>query len=195
MFDTRGYLGTSLQDVVAGTPVSKGALYFHFPTKADLAVAILREQHTLWSDVVSQLRWQKRAILVLFELSFHVAELFRDDVIVRASARLAYEGAPVASSTPPLFDGWATVIEELLLEAVSQGDARPETQARPVAEFIVAAFAGCERISAAENHRTDLSLRVRTMWDHLLPGLVPDDFLAELGEFVHRVGCDHGVLN
>ncbi len=44
LFDRHGYESTSLSDIVAHARVTKGALYFHFAAKEDLAHAILELQ-------------------------------------------------------------------------------------------------------------------------------------------------------
>ena len=41
VFARRGYAGTSVEDVLAGTPFSKPTLYYHFKSKAGLFRAIL----------------------------------------------------------------------------------------------------------------------------------------------------------
>src|SRR4051812_26335282 len=43
-FDRAGYSGTSLSDVVAQAGVTKGALYFHFTSKEEIARAVIAEQ-------------------------------------------------------------------------------------------------------------------------------------------------------
>jgi AcrR family transcriptional regulator len=51
LFVTRGYAGTSLQDIATALDVTKAALYFYFPAKAQLltslAAPLLDEAHTL----------------------------------------------------------------------------------------------------------------------------------------------------
>jgi transcriptional regulator, TetR family len=37
-FAQDGFAGTSLNDVIAGSGLTKGAFYFHFPSKEELAV-------------------------------------------------------------------------------------------------------------------------------------------------------------
>ncbi len=48
-FETRGYLGTSLRDIVTRRDVSKGALYFHFQSKEALAIAVVQEHYEKWT--------------------------------------------------------------------------------------------------------------------------------------------------
>ena len=46
MFARSGY-SASLSDVIAHAGVTKGALYFHFGSKEDLAHAVIEQQHAL----------------------------------------------------------------------------------------------------------------------------------------------------
>lgn len=45
LFADRGYAGTSIQDIVDGARVTKPALYYYFPSKADLYQALLDSAH------------------------------------------------------------------------------------------------------------------------------------------------------
>ncbi len=53
LFGTRGFAGTSLDDVVGGAGVTKGALYHHFRSKEDLFAAVYEQvQHEVSDQVV-----------------------------------------------------------------------------------------------------------------------------------------------
>jgi hypothetical protein len=95
-----------------------------------------------------------------------------------------YERDQIGAAVPALFSGWAETIQELLGEADAQGDLLPDVDTKMVAEFMVAAFAGCQRISETENRGSDLHERVTAMWRHLLPGLVTAGCLDEIGSLV-----------
>lgn len=45
LFADRGYAGTSVQDIVSGARVTKPALYYYFPSKAELYQALLDRAH------------------------------------------------------------------------------------------------------------------------------------------------------
>ena len=51
-FADRGYAGTSLNDVLKASGVTKGGFYFHFPSKEALALATLRHKQDQWAGVV-----------------------------------------------------------------------------------------------------------------------------------------------
>ncbi|WP_119730414.1 ScbR family autoregulator-binding transcription factor [Thermomonospora amylolytica] len=190
MFEAKGYQATSLQDIVTGRDVSKGAVYFHFPSKQNLAVAILQEQLGRWPALVDELRQHnQRVIRLLPELLWRAHAIFHDDVLTRASTRLACEGDLIGASAPHLFCGQADVIDALLQEAREQGDLRPDVDTRIVAELIVATFAGLQRMAVL--HRTgnaDVRAHLAEMWRWLLPGLVKAEHMNEVMRGIDGIG-------
>ena len=190
-FEVHGYLGTSLQDVVAGRRVSKGALYFHFPSKEELASAIIIEQRDLLSELVAELRKRyPRAIRLLIEVSRLTATRLRRDVMVRASTRLACELEQIGHSAEPLFDRWTDTIEGLVEEAKAQGDLLPDVDTRLVAEFIMVAFTGLQHRRYFARGSTTPHRPLAAIWQILLPGLVTPKCLSEIKEDVDTTMCD-----
>ena len=51
-FADRGYAGTSVNDVLKASGVTKGGFYFHFPSKEALALATLRHKQEQWAGMV-----------------------------------------------------------------------------------------------------------------------------------------------
>ena len=51
-FAERGYAGTSVNDVLKASGVTKGGFYFHFPSKEALALATLRHKQEQWAGAV-----------------------------------------------------------------------------------------------------------------------------------------------
>ena len=48
MFAERGYLGTSLNELIKETGLAKGGFYFHFASKEALALACLQDRQEQW---------------------------------------------------------------------------------------------------------------------------------------------------
>lgn len=40
-FDAKGYVGTAISDIAKRLDLTKGSVYFHFPSKAELATEIV----------------------------------------------------------------------------------------------------------------------------------------------------------
>lgn len=178
-FEAHGYLGTTLQDVVAGRKVSKGALYFHFPSKEQLASAIITEQRDLLPRLVAELRdHHPRAIRLFAETCFRIADMLRDDVMTRAGTRLACERDHIGASAPTLFDTWVTTLTEVLNEAKEQGDLLPRIVPEDVAELVITAFAGLQR--RGHIREPDARRHVATILLLLLPGMCTAECTAQL---------------
>ncbi|MFD6619936.1 TetR family transcriptional regulator, partial [Streptomyces albidoflavus] len=48
LFDQRGYAGTSIKDVADEVGMTKGAVYFHYPTKEALTIAVVEAHYARW---------------------------------------------------------------------------------------------------------------------------------------------------
>ncbi|WP_067814264.1 ScbR family autoregulator-binding transcription factor [Actinomadura kijaniata] len=187
-FETHGYQGTRLQDVVAGRAVSKGALYFHFASKEELAAAVINEQHDLLAELAVMLRPRhSRTVPLLIEMSRRIGDLLRDDSMTRASTRLACERDQIGPAAPVLFDAWIDTVERLLEEAKAQGDVLPEADSRMVAELIIAALAGMQRRTRTGETSLDLHTFVMGMWRMILPGLAVPERRAEILDHLDAV--------
>lgn len=50
LFSLKGFLSTSIQDIMRETKTSKGGLYNHFKSKDDIFVAVLSEARKVWRE-------------------------------------------------------------------------------------------------------------------------------------------------
>lgn len=52
LFNQKGFAGTSMQDIMAATSLSKGAIYGHFNTKEEIAIAAFDEAvASVWKEI------------------------------------------------------------------------------------------------------------------------------------------------
>ncbi|MET7355669.1 helix-turn-helix domain-containing protein, partial [Streptomyces mirabilis] len=84
VFDERGYEAATIGEVLARAGVTKGALYFHFPSKRALAEGVLGEQ---FAGFVLAPRVSKLQELV--DMGLALAYRMRRHPVVSASARLS----------------------------------------------------------------------------------------------------------
>lgn len=174
MFDRYGYGGTALNDVIAQAGVTKGALYFHFSSKEELALTVIDQQHALSINPARQ-RLDEGApgLESVIRLSQGLTRQLMDDVVVRAGIRLTLEYGTFDASAGRPYRDWVAVTEQLLRRASSEGDLRDPTKPRALARYMVSSFIGVQLLSQVLSARQDLSHRVEEMWDILLPTLVP----------------------
>src|SRR5580693_923669 len=104
LFDQHGYVGTSISDISRRAGLTSGAVYFHYANKENLARAVVEEHFASWPPLIERISNSAApALEQLVLLSFEVARAFRDDILVRAGARLWTERKAIKAPLPPPF--------------------------------------------------------------------------------------------
>src|SRR5215210_3817908 len=84
-FAQRGYDGTSLNDVIKASGLTKGGFYFHFPSKEALAREVLAVKREQWrQEVLTGLEQQGSALEQLVALVTMVARKHEDSAAFEA---------------------------------------------------------------------------------------------------------------
>ncbi|MGI5262191.1 ScbR family autoregulator-binding transcription factor [Streptomyces angustmyceticus] len=172
LFDEKGYAGTSISDISAHSGRTSGAIYFHYASKEKLALAVVEEHFATWPHLIS--RHQQPglpALEKLVALSFEVARAFRDDIVVRAGARLWAERKAIDAQLPAPFLGWIEAVTQLLEEAGRNGELAPGVPPATTAHGIVCAFFGLHTVSDALDGRRNIEEHLDDLWHLLLRGL------------------------
>lgn len=156
LFAEHGYHATSLNDVISAADSTKGGFYFHFPSKAELALAVLEstrerfrrevfaamEQHELAAD---QLVSMVRAIA-------EVSSVFMGDLGRLCEELREEDGIPRDAINP--YGGWIVIVRELLARARAEGSfAYPEIDIEAAAQFAVGAYIGVEELIGEKGSR------------------------------------------
>lgn len=169
VFDERGFNGASLSDILAKAGVTKGALYFHFTSKEELARAIIEEQY---GGDLPDLGSEDRGLQTVIDLCHAFGRNLLSNVRVRASNRLVTE-ASFSSPYPSVFQRWIEILRDLLEAAQERGDLRKEWDTDDVAQWVAGAYLGIQTMAGVLTGRSDLRERITIMWAIALPGLVP----------------------
>ncbi|MCK7621677.1 TetR/AcrR family transcriptional regulator [Streptomyces sp. RS10V-4] len=187
LFDERGYAGTSISDISAHSGRTSGAIYFHYASKEKLALAIVEEHFATWPQLISRYREPGvPALEKLVGLSFEVARAFRDDIVVRAGARLWAERKAIETQLPTPFLGWIEAVTQLLEEAARNGELAAGVPPAATAHGIVCAFFGLHTVSDALEGRRNIEEHLDDLWRLLLRGLQAEPDPAALLDRVHR---------
>ncbi|WP_116199272.1 ScbR family autoregulator-binding transcription factor [Amycolatopsis circi] len=169
-FDAVGFLGASLSDILAEAGVTKGALYFHFRSKEELADALIREQFTVWDPLAGI---DDPGLQTAIDLTQNMGHSLRSDVRVRAGIRLVIEQGSFVTPAANAYKQWIDTVHGLLLAAKAAGDLRKEINAHDLAQYVVASFTGSQLSSQVLTGRTDLHERITFMWQMILNSAVP----------------------
>ncbi|MFJ2116036.1 MULTISPECIES: ScbR family autoregulator-binding transcription factor [unclassified Streptomyces] len=194
LFDERGYAGTSISDISARSGRTSGAIYFHFASKENLALAIVEEHFATWPTLIGRYgSVDLPALEKLVALSFDVARAFRDDVVIRAGARLWAERAAIDATLPRPFVGWLETVTGLLEEARSEGELAAGVPPEVAAYGLVCAFFGLHTVSDALEGRSQIEEGLHDLWllhlTALQPVPAPEALLVRARAHCDRVPC------
>ncbi len=171
-FDQCGFEGTSLSDVVHHAGVTKGALYFHFPSKEALARTLMDEQFQVAEHVPAI---ENPGLQTVIDLTHQMAHGLRTNVRIRAGIRLVIEFGSFTHPDPAPYDAWIDTCRSCLALAQEQGDIHPALDVHALSTLLVGSFTGIQVTSHVRTRRDDLHTRVTDLWNFLLPTIVPPD--------------------
>lgn len=202
VFDEVGYEAATISEVLKRSGVTKGALYFHFTSKEELAQAVLAEQVSSLPRVPEQeLKLQEsldEALLLAYLLRADTG-----DPIVQGSVRLTVDqGSPKdhLNRHVPMQE-WTEHTRALFEEAKLRGEILPHTDIAALAKLFVGAFTGVQVLSRIMTEREDLAERVTDLYRHLMPSvavpgvLVLLDFSPERGPKVYEAAIKQRELD
>jgi AcrR family transcriptional regulator len=177
LFGEKGFLGTSVTELVERSGLSKSQFQSYFATKDALAVAIVEHTAAQWPPLIAQYEALKAPALdTVIALSFEVADKYSTDPIIRAGIRLSLERDSIKSPVPPPFDGWVGEIERLLSPAGEWELMGLSAPADVAARVIVTCLIGAQQLASTGD--VDMSKRLTEVWTVILPGLRPTPDLA-----------------
>jgi AcrR family transcriptional regulator len=168
VFDTHGYEGAGLALILEQAGVTRGALYFHFASKEDIARELIEAQNR---TVARPREDGSEGLQALINLTFAIARDLVSDVRVRAGVRLVIEHASFTAPVPNAYQTWIDVVRALLVEAKRRGELTRGVGPDDAARFIVGAFTGIQLTSEVLTGRKDIEERVADMWHFVLPAL------------------------
>ncbi|AZM74854.1 TetR/AcrR family transcriptional regulator [Streptomyces sp. KPB2] len=194
LFDRHGYESTSLSEIVAHAGVTKGALYFHFAAKDDLAHAIMEMQSRASRRLAKDLEGRGYSSLeALMRLTFGMARLCEEGPVLRAGLRLATAGVPVRPPLPHPFTEWREIATHRLTKAVRQSDVHPDIDVDSAAHTLVCSIVGTRVVSSTLEPAERWTRRLAGMWYVLIRGMVPVTRRARYVTLASRLEREPGV--
>ncbi|MDN0197919.1 ScbR family autoregulator-binding transcription factor [Streptomyces sp. S.PNR 29] len=193
VFDEVGYEAATISEILKRSGVTKGALYFHFSSKAELAQCVLDEQVNSL-PVVPQRELSLQRSLDEALLLAYLLKRDTGDAIVQGSVRLTVDQGVLRDSLDrrvPMQD-WERHTLDVLREAKAAGEILPHVDLPRVTKVMVGAMTGVQVLSNIMTNRSDMPERVIDLYRHVLPAIaVPAvlsrmDFSPERAERVYK---------
>ncbi|MFJ4963303.1 A-factor receptor protein [Streptomyces sp. ADI96-02] len=174
-FEKHGYQAATITQILKVAGVTKGALYFHFTSKEDLALGVLDAQEPPESVPEQLLKLQE-----LIDLGLLFSHRLRTSLLARAGVRLSMDQQAQGLDRSGPFLRWQEATHRLLAQAKHNGELLTHVNPTETADLYVAAFAGIQAVSQTLTNYEDLQKRYLTLQHHVLPSITTPSVLAAL---------------
>lgn len=191
VFDEVGYEAATIADVLKRANVTKGALYFHFVSKEELAQAVLSHQVEAIPAVPERDLFLQQGMDEAFLMAYLLSQ---QDPLVRGSVRLTVEeGSPKdgLDRRAPI-QAWLDHNSMVLARAKEAGEFLPHVDVATASFLFTSCFTGVQVLSKIRTGHADLPERVAELERSLmasvaLPSVIMRlDFRPERGEEVYQ---------
>ncbi|MGW0996896.1 ScbR family autoregulator-binding transcription factor [Streptomyces sp. NPDC002520] len=198
VFADVGYEAATISEILQRANVTKGALYFHFASKEQLAQAVLTDQ----LNSVPETPPRELVLQEGLDAGFLLAHLLSvGDPLVRGSIRLTVDqGSPQDGLDRRVpMASWIEYNAKLLARAKANGELLPHVDVEASAKAFVSAFTGAQVLSKIMSDHTDLMERVVDLYRHLMTSiavpavLVRLDMAMDRGRRVHEEALGRGT--
>ena len=180
LFAERGFVNTSLTDVLDRVGLTKGAFYFHFSTKEGLAHAVCASYHAWLVELQrSAASAEPDPVRRVPKVLLQAALAYRRDPIARATTRLLEESNQL--DLPHLSPVWVPWWVATLSEAQASGQLDCDLDIDRFAWLLTAGWYGSQSNSHAESNWELLPARLGDLLRYtLLPALSSPDAVVAL---------------
>lgn len=172
--------------VLAEAELTKGAMYFHFRAKLDLALAVIEEQSAFAAEVAAELLARKLSGLeTLIEFSYQLAVHDLSDERCRAALHLVESMGRTDDLRTDLLASWTDNLALAVRRAVAEGDVFEDRDPHDVALLLVSLYMGLRQTSELDQPQQFLGDLEKT-WALVLPGFVRPERIDYFRQFAKR---------
>ena len=174
VFNTRGYFGSSMSDLVQETGLEKGGIYNHFGSKEELALEAFEfSTGIMRRRFASALEGREGALERLFVIVDVLGGLAEDPPVAGGCPIL--NTAVESDDTHPVLkerareamEGWLRLVGSTTKEGVRTGEFRQDADPRETASVVVATLEGAVMLSKLHNDPAHMKMAVDHLKRHL----------------------------
>jgi AcrR family transcriptional regulator len=164
-----GFANATLGDITEAAGVTKGALYFHFVSKEDIAHALIDEQHRVSREgAAAILAVGGSPVELMMRLCMDLSRRLMEDRMVRAGIRLTTDASTFETPLVDPYLDWMATFETLAGQAIDAGELTPAVTPAQFARVLIPSFTGIQLVSETFTERADLPERIHELWIVLL---------------------------
>ncbi len=151
LFSLKGFLNTSIDDILSAAGASKGGLYNHFKSKDELFEAVLIRARGIWQAKVLKDLDKLHSPLAKIRLFLdNYQRLYLKDaenipggcIFITLAVELDDQREDFAAQLQKGFDGVKRIIRQMLEDAREAGELKPEVEPEAMSEMIFASMVG-----------------------------------------------------
>lgn len=172
----RGYLGTSIDDVMRAAKTSKGGFYNYFKSKEDLLLAVTAKAREIWRE--NNLEGLEKMMSPMAKVK-KILENYRDRyikdkknlpggcVFVTLSVELDDQRPELCREVSRGWGGFKHMIQGLLNEAKKAGELRENVNTKALTEMILAGLLGTIVIHGLEKSNSGVDRSINSLIAYL----------------------------
>lgn len=155
IFNTKGFAGSSIADILAASGLEKGGLYRHFASKDELAVAafdyavgVLEVRHSAAQAKTSTALGRLRAYVDSVAASIESPPLKGGCPILNTAIEADDTHAELREHAANAMRNWQARVMEAVTDGVARGELRPDVDAAATASILTSALEGAIMVTA-----------------------------------------------
>jgi len=176
LFSLKGFLSTSINDILEAANTSKGGFYNHFASKEDLFFEVLGEARRIWRERnLSGLDEIESPVGKIEKLLENYRDRYLKDsenlpggcVFVTFSVELDDQRPHLSKEVNKGFIRFKAMLKRLLDEGKESGELRSDVSTSAITEMLFAGMVGASVIYGVDKSPESLDRSINTLIDYL----------------------------
>jgi AcrR family transcriptional regulator len=176
LFSLKGFLSTSVNDILEAASTSKGGFYNHFASKEDLFFHVLEEARRIWREkVLLGLDEMESPVERIIKLLGNYRDRYLKDaddfpggcIFVTFSVELDDQHPHLCKEVNRGFIGLKAMLKRLLDEAKGAGELRDDVSTSAITEMLFAGMVGVSVIYGVDKSAASLDRSINSLIDYL----------------------------
>lgn len=172
---SKGYLTTSIDEIIATTHVTKGAFYYHFKNKDEMGIAIINEllKPTFETTFLKPLTSGGDPVTIIYDMMY---QILMDNEFLKVeygcpASNFTQEMAPWNADFTKALNDLSLEWKDALIACIENGKAigkiRPDVKADQVAIFIMSGYWGIRNIGKLTNSKSVYLIYLKQLKNYL----------------------------
>jgi AcrR family transcriptional regulator len=176
LFSLKGFLSTSVTDILDAAGTSKGGFYNHFASKEDLFHQVLDEARKIWREkTLSTLDTIESPVGKIIKFLENYRDRYLKDaedfpggcIFVTFSVELDDQRPHLAQEVNTGFVGLKRMLKRLLDQGQALGELREDVSTDAITEMLLAGMVGASVIYGVDKSSESLDRSINTLIDYL----------------------------